>query len=122
MDGRMRRTLAVIVLMILAGQVSARERIQCLGRKGSPAYHSWRIVDGRRCLFEGHIWPDKKLLYWKQNDGLRGNGARRNDHDGNRNADPVRARGSGPAETPLATEAPPWWHDWEPVKGWRRDK
>jgi hypothetical protein len=51
-----------IVGLVIAGAVEAKQ--QCSVSAGSQGYWSWRMIDGRKCWYEGKPMLSRAMLEW----------------------------------------------------------
>jgi hypothetical protein len=56
-------TLAAFVAMLSVGTL-VQAKQQCSATQGSRGYWSWRLIDGRKCWYEGKPMLSKSLLEW----------------------------------------------------------
>jgi hypothetical protein len=64
-----RRNPAIILITGVAAvsiiaMVTAQAKQQCKAASGSGGYWSWRMIDGRKCWYEGKPMLSKSLLEW----------------------------------------------------------
>ena len=99
--------LASIVLatfiagLLIAGAVEAKQ--QCSVSAAKQGYWSWRMIDGRKCWYEGKPMLSKALLEWPAEDAAQSdikadtaNVARESESHG----DPMDAQAYAPAAAP----------------------
>jgi len=69
-EGRARRQILVIAFVACAAALwiiamaPAQARQQCSVAAGSQGYWSWRMIDGRKCWYQGKPMLSKSLLEW----------------------------------------------------------
>jgi hypothetical protein len=56
---------AFIAGLVIAGAVEAKQ--QCNVSAGSQGYWSWRMIDGRKCWYEGKPMLSRAMLEWPAN-------------------------------------------------------
>ena len=66
--GRLRRRIPLIALAAgvaaLATIGTAHAKQQCWAEAGKDGYWSWRMIDGRKCWYEGKPMLSKSMLEW----------------------------------------------------------
>ena len=73
--GEPRRRLPSILLagfiagLVIAGAVEAKQ--QCSVSAGSQGYWSWRMIDGRKCWYEGKPMLSRAMLEWPAESAAR---------------------------------------------------
>ena len=56
--------IALLAAIALIGLATAQAKQQCSTEAGHPGYWSWRMIDGRKCWYEGKPMLSKDLLEW----------------------------------------------------------
>ena len=64
-----RRTVSIalaasVAALLIGAMASAQAKQPCSAAAGSEGYWSWRIIDGRKCWYEGKPMLSKSLLEW----------------------------------------------------------
>jgi hypothetical protein len=66
--GKVRRRIALIALATGIGALAiigtAQAKQQCWAEAAKGGYWSWRMIDGRKCWYEGKPMLSKSLLEW----------------------------------------------------------
>ncbi len=62
-----RLSTAIVILLLFASDARA---IECQAdMQRSHSYWAWRLIDGRKCWYEGAPGMDKSLLHWSTQSG-----------------------------------------------------
>ncbi len=56
--------MALLAAIALIGLATAQAKQQCSTEAGHSGYWSWRMIDGRKCWYEGKPMLSKDLLEW----------------------------------------------------------
>ncbi len=56
--------IALLAAIALIGLATAQAKQQCSTEAGHNGYWSWRMIDGRKCWYEGKPMLSKALLEW----------------------------------------------------------
>ena len=56
--------IALLAAIAIVGLSTAQARQQCSTEAGHSGYWSWRMIDGRKCWYEGKPMLSKDLLEW----------------------------------------------------------
>jgi hypothetical protein len=56
--------IALLAAIAIAGFATAQARQQCSTEAGHQGYWSWRMIDNRKCWYEGKPMLSKDLLEW----------------------------------------------------------
>ncbi len=56
--------IALLAATAIIGFATAQAKQQCSTEAGRGGYWSWRIIDGRKCWYEGKPMLSKELLEW----------------------------------------------------------
>jgi len=56
--------IACVSALSIIAMTTAQAKQQCSVASGSGGYWSWRIIDGRKCWYEGKPMLSKSLLEW----------------------------------------------------------
>lgn len=56
--------VALLAAVALIGLATAEAKQQCSTEAGRTGYWSWRMIDGRKCWYEGKPMLSKDLLEW----------------------------------------------------------
>ena len=56
--------VALFAAIALIGLATAQAKQQCSAEAGHQGYWSWRMIDGRKCWYEGKPMLSKELLEW----------------------------------------------------------
>lgn len=89
--------IALLAAIALTGLATAQARQQCRTEAGRQGYWSWRMIDDRKCWYEGKPMLSKALLEWAP-------------AATEPEADSARADASPPAAAAPATAAPAMRH------------
>ena len=67
-DSTMARYLFALTLVSVLSVRSAGAAVECRAEppSGRTEWWSWRLVDGKRCWYEGRAGKDKTELYWQR--------------------------------------------------------
>jgi hypothetical protein len=72
-----RIVIAACILFVFTGNVWATE---CQpGRQGGDSHWAWRLIDGRKCWYQGAVGMNKSLLHWPAAEDSRDNARDRPD-------------------------------------------
>jgi hypothetical protein len=56
--------VALLAALAIIGLATAQAKQQCSTEAGHAGYWSWRMIDGRKCWYEGKPMLSKDLLEW----------------------------------------------------------
>jgi len=56
--------IALLAAIAIVGLATAQAKQQCSTEAGHSGYWSWRMIDGRKCWYEGKPMLSKDLLEW----------------------------------------------------------